>query len=184
VKVGYFAPGDYGGTATFAGGVSGSASGCTSHVLRMHPDEKIMTIAWYGAGVRVLDISGLVGASVSVQRIGYGYSGQGIDVSQKVGVGSTGAGIKELGWYQFPDSDTWSAKTNRIAPDGSFYLFANDIKRGFDVYRYTPPAQAAAAQSTGTWLAPGQEPVKAEAGAPSYTTYCSLLGQTVAASLS
>ena len=32
---------------------------CTSHVLRIYPRQKMMTIAWYSQGVRVLDISGL-----------------------------------------------------------------------------------------------------------------------------
>ncbi len=32
---------------------------CTSHVLRIYPKQKLMTIAWYSQGVRVLDISGL-----------------------------------------------------------------------------------------------------------------------------
>lgn len=181
VKVGYFVPGDYGATATGVGGLSASASGCTAHVLRMHPAEKIMTIAWYGAGVRVLDISGLVGASVSAQRVGYGYSGNGIDVSQNLLLGSTGAGIKELGWYTFPNSDTWSAKTNSIAADGSFYLFANDMKRGFDVYRYTKPAPQSAVGTASAWT-PATATLPAASAAPSATAdvrlpYCALLSQ-------
>lgn len=30
---------------------------CTSHVLRIYPDQKILTIAWYAAGIWVIDIS-------------------------------------------------------------------------------------------------------------------------------
>jgi hypothetical protein len=32
---------------------------CTSHVLRMHDEQALLTIAWYSQGVRVLDIAGL-----------------------------------------------------------------------------------------------------------------------------
>ena len=67
----------------------------------------------------------------------------------------TGAGIREVGSYRFPDSDTWSAKTNKIAADGSFYLFGNDYRRGFDVYHYVP-SSSGPARDVGTdgtrWL--------------------------------
>ena len=100
------------------------ARACTSHVLRMHPDEGIMTIGWYGLGTRIIDISGLIGLSAGPDEI----------------TGTMGAGMQEVGYLRFEDSDTWTAKTNRIAPDGSFYVYANDHKRGFEVHRYTPPA--------------------------------------------
>ncbi|HZJ05644.1 MAG TPA: hypothetical protein VFD59_09265 [Nocardioidaceae bacterium] len=93
---------------------------CTSHVLRMYPRQKMMTIAWYGQGVRVLDISGLA-------------TFQGGPTS--VGIGD-GVGMREIGNYVFPDSDTWSFKTNRIAANGSFFGYGNDLTRGFDVYRF------------------------------------------------
>jgi hypothetical protein len=99
------------------------AQTCTSHVLRMYPDQGLMTIAWYTAGVRVLDIAGLADASFDP------------DVSPD----GEAAGLKEIGHYEFPDSDTWSFKTNRIEEDGSFYGFGNDIGRGFDVYRFNGP---------------------------------------------
>jgi hypothetical protein len=110
---------------------------CTAHVLRMYPEHKLLTIAWYSAGVRVIDISGLAGVSA------------GLPVD---------AGMREIGYYAFPDSDTWSAKTNRIAPDGSFFLFANDIARGFDVYRFRGPEGAGEAGLVGggRWLSPEQ----------------------------
>jgi len=132
VKVGaFFAP--------FAG--ESPAKACTSHVLRVHPDEKIMTIGWYGLGSRVLDISGLIGPSA------------GIDEKS----GSVQAGIREVGFFRFADSDTWTAKTNRIAKDGSFYLFANDHARGFDVFRYVRPSAGQAAQmDPGRWLTPDE----------------------------
>ncbi|MDQ3991255.1 MAG: hypothetical protein M3245_02940 [Actinomycetota bacterium] len=111
---------------------------CTSHVLRLHPDEKIMTIAWYNAGVRVVDISGLVGVSVGATEAG----------------GNVGAGMREIGYHYFSNSDTWSAKTNRIEADGSFYLYGNDQARGLDVYRFDGSAQVA--EDGGTWLTPKQ----------------------------
>ncbi len=93
---------------------------CTSHVLRIYPDQQMLTIAWYGQGVRVLDISGLATVEGS---------------STEVAIGD-GVGMREVGNYVFPDSDTWSFKTNRIARDGSFFGYGNDLTRGFDVYRF------------------------------------------------
>jgi hypothetical protein len=96
---------------------------CTSHVLRMHPAQGLMTIAWYTAGVRVLDIAGLADATLDPNASPDGQA----------------AGLKEIGSFELPDSDTWSFKTNRIAADGSFFGYGNDIGRGFDVYRFNGP---------------------------------------------
>ncbi len=93
---------------------------CTSHVLRMYPDQQLMTIAWYDQGVRTLDISGLAEFKGSPSTVARG----------------DGVGMKEVGSFVFPDSDTWSFKTNRIGPDGSFFGYGNDIFRGLDVYRF------------------------------------------------
>lgn len=115
---------------------------CTSHVLRMHEDEQIMTIAWYNAGVRVIDISRLGGLTV----------------------GGTGTGMREIGFYRFPNSDTWSAKTPKIAADGSFYLFGNDIARGLDVFRFdATAAEGSENGSGGRWLTPAQALAEAQA---------------------
>ncbi len=132
VKVGaFFAP--------FAG--ASPARACTSHVLRVHPDQQLMTIGWYGLGSRVLDISGLIGISAGIDET----------------TGSVQAGIREVGFFRFADSDTWTAKTNRIAPDGSFFLFANDHERGLDVFRYVPPsAELQAGMDPGRWLSPAE----------------------------
>jgi hypothetical protein len=94
---------------------------CTSHVLRIYPEQEMLTIAWYGQGVRVLDISGLADFEGTPASVGIG----------------DGVGMREVGHFVFPDSDTWSFKTNRIAADGSFYGYANDLARGFDVYSFT-----------------------------------------------
>jgi hypothetical protein len=106
--------------AWFINKISASAGTCTSHVLRIYPEQELLTIAWYAQGVRVLDISGLAD-----------YAGLGTDVAFGDGVG-----LKEVGSYVMPDSDTWSFKTNKINRDGSFYGYGNDLTRGFDVYRY------------------------------------------------
>lgn len=93
---------------------------CTSHVLRMYPQQKMMTIAWYSQGVRVLDLSGMADAAAN-------------PVGQSFG---EGIGMKEVGFYTFSDSDNWSFKTNQIRSNGSFYGYGNDLVRGFDVYRF------------------------------------------------
>ena len=94
---------------------------CTAHVTRVYEEQEMMTIAWYGQGVRVLDLSALADFEGSRTSTGIG----------------DGVGIREVGHYVFPDSDTWSFKTNRIAADGSFYGYGNDLTRGFDVYRFS-----------------------------------------------
>lgn len=114
---------------------------CTAHVFDIHPEEKVMTIAFYMGGVRVLDLSGLEDAPVGV------------------GIGSVpiGGAIKEIGSYVTEDANTWSAKTPVIEPDGDFYLYGNDIDRGLDVYRFD--ASAPRSQTTGTFGAPATKAV-------------------------
>lgn len=41
---------------------------------------------------------------------------------------------KELGYFTPVDADTWSAKTYKT----NRYIFANDLHRGFDVYKWVP----------------------------------------------
>jgi hypothetical protein len=82
----------------------------------------MLTIAWYTQGARTLDISGLAD-----------FEGSEFDVAED----GDGIGMKEVGNFVFPDSDTWSFKTNRIDTDGSFFGFGNDLGRGFDVYEFT-----------------------------------------------
>jgi hypothetical protein len=106
--------------AWFIDHVNAPESRCTSHVLRIYPEQQLLTIAWYGQGVRVLDISGVAD-----------YPGRSTDVALGEGIG-----MKEVGNYVMPDADTWSFKTNKIRKDGSFYGYGNDLTRGFDVYHY------------------------------------------------
>ncbi len=126
VKVGYFNIDEVRPT-------SDSAEGrCTAHVLDIHERAQVLTMAWYNAGVRVIDLSGLAG----------------------VGLGGTtvaGAPVKEVAFARFTNSDTWAAKTNWIDPDtGRFHLYGNDMARGLDVYEYLPEKQPSEAQ--GQWL--------------------------------
>ena len=97
---------------------------CTSHVLRIYPRQKLMTIAWYSQGVRVIDLSGLADAAAdplaNPLSIAFG----------------DGVGMTEVGYYTMADSDSWSFKTNKIKRNGSFYGYSNDLVRGFDVFKY------------------------------------------------
>ncbi len=113
---------------------TGSSVTCTSHVLRMYPEHGLMTIGWYARGVRVIDISSLAGISV----------------------GLPGPGMREVGHLWFEDSNTWSAKALRIEPDGSFYMFGNDMNRGLDVYRFSASPGGIATMATGSsrWTPP------------------------------
>ena len=134
---------------------------CTSHVLRLYPKQKLMTIGWYDAGVRIVDVSGLVGASVGA-------------LPQ---IGNLGVGMREVGFYALPNADTWSAKTNRFEKDGSFYLFGNDLNRGLDVYRYD--SKAPKPSVTGVWMTPDEAraalPVQRLGSVPSFAPYCVVL---------
>ena len=122
VKVGYWNIDDVGLTEDGLGT-------CTAHVFQIHEQEKLMTIAFYNGGVRVVDLSGLVG----------------------VALGKNGVGMKQLGWYRFADGDVWAVKAPSVSRDG-FYMYGNDHRRGFDVYRWSPEAAAAGEVSRGSWL--------------------------------
>jgi hypothetical protein len=95
---------------------------CTAHVFDIHERQQVMTVAFYNGGVRVVDLSGL----------------------------ANGTGLRQIGFYQTEDADSWSAKTPEIEPDGSFFLYGNDIERGLDVYRFDGQAQQSG--SGGSWL--------------------------------
>ncbi|HVM28190.1 MAG TPA: hypothetical protein VM433_11050 [Mycobacteriales bacterium] len=115
-----------------------SGSVCTSHVLRIHEEQQLMTIAWYTAGMRVIDLSGLADF-------------QGNDSTVALG---DGVGMREVGNYAFTDTNVWSFKTNKIAADGSFYGYGNDRTRGLDVVKFEG-LDRAVTPLTPTDLAPG-----------------------------
>ena len=83
---------------------------CTSHVFDFSPDGKKISISWYSAGTRYLDISNMTGATV----------------------GENGNGVKELGWFKPEGGITWSSKMHK-GP----YIYSNDEIRGFDVFKIT-----------------------------------------------
>jgi hypothetical protein len=115
---------------------------CTAHVFDIHQDAKVMTIAYYNGGVRVVDLSGLAGISLGGAQL-------------------VGQGMRELGFYRFGDANSWSAKTPAIDPaTRDFYLYGNDIARGLDVYRFD--GGAATSASDGTWLTPAQALARAK----------------------
>ncbi len=105
----------------FIGETRPSAATCTAHVFKMHSDQGLFTIAWYDQGVRVVDVAGL--ADMPTPAVPFVASGSSNE-------------IKEIGRYAFDDANTWSFKTQRIAADGSFFGFGNDLGRGLDVYRF------------------------------------------------
>jgi hypothetical protein len=128
VKVGYWNIDDVGPTAD-------PQNSCTAHVFQIHPRAKLMTIAYYNGGVRVVDISGLEGISLGETAL-------------------SGRGMKELGYYRTSNADTWSAKTPGInRKTGDFYLYGNDINRGLDVYRFDAGSRKVS-KRRGRWLTP------------------------------
>jgi hypothetical protein len=134
VKVGYWNIDE--ARKTTGNPVIGRSGGCTAHVFDIHEKQAIMTIAYYNGGVRVVDLSGLVGVAL----------GNGSVAGQRL------PGMRQLGFHRFTDSDTWAAKTPVIEEDGSFYLYGNDQVRGLDVYRFDASKPVSA--STGTWMSP------------------------------
>jgi hypothetical protein len=62
--------------------------------------------------------------------------------------------MRQIGYYRIQNMDAWSAKTPEIASDGSFHLFANDIARGLDVYKFN--GSAATSAKSGTWMGAAQ----------------------------
>ena len=136
---------------------------CTAHVFDVHEDEGIMTIAFYNGGVRVVDLSGLVGYSLGDTAL-------------------VGDPMVELAHFYFDDSDTWAAKTPKIHPvTGDFYLYGNDQNRGLDIYKFegdgVPPGhdKPKKSKNTGTWMTPAQALALPRLDATAeYTPFCLL----------
>ncbi|MFA9445597.1 LVIVD repeat-containing protein [Egicoccus sp. AB-alg6-2] len=106
---------------------------CTAHVFEIHEDEALMTIAFYNGGVRVVDLSGLVG----------------------VALGELGVGMREVASFRFQDSDTWAVKAPSVSRDRPFHVYGNDIARGLDVYR-VDLSKATAGTGLDQWLSAEQ----------------------------
>ena len=96
-----------------------STTGCTSHVIDLNPNKRSFTIAWYQAGTRTFDFSGL-------------YNADGTPNPQRgVAWGAHGVGpVKETGWIVPQGANTWSAKQYAKVPG---YIFSDDLVHGFYV---------------------------------------------------
>ena len=106
--------------------------------------RKVMTIAYYNGGVRVVDLSGPGRRSRSAARR------------------SPARACARSASTASRTANSWSAKTPSIDPQtGDFYLYGNDIARGLDVYRFD--GQAATSASDGAWLTPAQALARAKA---------------------
>ncbi len=66
--------------------------------------------------------------ATSFSNAGYAAGVRIVDITNRIGI------PKELASFTAIDADTWSAKQYK----DSRYLYANDLARGFDVYRWTP----------------------------------------------
>ena len=90
----------------------GLPGACTSHVFDISDDGKQVSISWYTAGTRVLDVTDATGVAVGDQAVG---------------------SLREIGWFQPDGGNSWSSKFHK----GTKYVFSNDINRGFDVLQVT-----------------------------------------------
>lgn len=90
----------------------GGPGACTSHVFDISDDGKTLSISWYTAGTRVLDISDMTGVAVGETASG---------------------GVREIGWFQPDGGVSWSSKMHKSTK----YVYSNDIQRGFDVFEVT-----------------------------------------------
>jgi len=134
VKVGYWNIDDVGPTYD-------PDDSCTAHVLDLHEAEQVMTIAYYHGGVRVVDLSGLQGITLGQTAV-------------------TGEGMRELGFYRTTNANSWSAKAPFIdRKTGDFYLYGNDIRRGFDIYAYDGGGKRS--EKGGRWMTPAQAEARA-----------------------
>jgi hypothetical protein len=119
------------------GGTNGTGLTCTAHVIQPIPGTTLLSVAWYNAGVRVLDYSGLGTLNGAGAQVGLGNT-------------SVTPGLTQVGYSYFENSNLWSAKVLEVEDDGGFYIYGGDTRRGLDVWRFTPDAS----QAEGRWLSP------------------------------
>lgn len=110
VKVGVFFADD---TRTVA---SANLPACTAHEGGFSADGRTLSLGWYDAGTRIFDIGALDGSAALGDPVGLE--------------------VTEVAFLRPTVAETWVAKTHPAVPG---YVFANDAKRGFDVYRITAP---------------------------------------------
>jgi hypothetical protein len=110
VLTGIYEPGE----VVLARDSQGLPNSCTSHVFDISEDGKFVSISWYSAGTRLLDVADATGAAFGDQSIG---------------------GVREIGWFMPDGGVSWSSK---FSSSGSTkYVFSNDMQRGFDVFKVT-----------------------------------------------
>ncbi len=80
--------------------------------VRLRRPGKHISISWYTAGTRYLEINDRTGATIGDKSAGT---------------------IKEAGWFIPEGGSTRSSKIYKNPK----YIFSNDINRGFDIYKVT-----------------------------------------------
>jgi hypothetical protein len=90
------------------------AIGCTAHEYTISPDGRWMPIAWFGAGVRLFDLTSLQAADALPAP--------------------TPVNVTEFGHYKAPHTDVWAAKVRAEFPG---YIFVSDSSRGFETLQVT-----------------------------------------------
>jgi hypothetical protein len=127
-----------GNRAVFQGAVRlPSGSFCTVHMIEHAHDEQRIFVAYYSQGVKVVD---------------YFFHDQGTPTLDDDRIS-----FRETASFILPGANTWMSHVFKTVnnPNGTrtYYLIANDIQRGIDVYSYTampnpigapPPAEATA----------------------------------------
>jgi len=108
VLTGIYEPDEF----VIAGGGQGGPGACTSHVFDFDAKGEYISISWYHAGTRYLNIKDGMGAAIG---------------------GNSAGNISEAGWFIPDGGNTWSSK---IYKDPK-YIFSNDLNRGFDIYQVT-----------------------------------------------
>jgi len=95
-----------------AGGADSQAGpgACTSHVFDFDEKGEHISISWYTAGTRYLNIGDGTGAALGEHAAG---------------------GITEAGWFRPDGGVSWSSKIYKNPK----YVFSNDMNRGFDVFK-------------------------------------------------
>lgn len=86
---------------------------CTAHVFRINPDGKTLTIGWYSAGTRVIDIS----------------DPRGLGAAEVAHMIPSGLGGNEL------EANSWASKMWK-----GNYIYSNDRNRGLDIMQLEPGA--------------------------------------------
>lgn len=101
---------------------TGESLTCTAHVIQPIDEHEVLMVAWFNAGVRLLDYSGLAEFTAAGPMVG-------------VGNESITPGLQQVAWGRFPDSNLWSAK---VFPgdfgDDVVHVYGGDTGRELDVW--------------------------------------------------